>query len=285
MALYRAKADGRRTYRFFEPEMDACLQARRTLEIDLRAALAREEFELHYQPAVDLKSNLATGFEALLRWKHPERGKVPPSEFIPLAEEVGLIVPIGEWVLRQACAEAMRWPDCMTIAVNLSPLQFRSGNLLATVITALAASGLPARRLELEITESVMFQDNDVNVAILHQLRQLGVKIAMDDFGTGYSSLSYLRRFPFDRIKIDRSFVGELGRNPDCLTITKGIIGLAAGLGMKTTAEGVETPEQLELLRTHGCTEAQGYLFGEAKPASEVRSFLTAMRNAMESAA
>jgi diguanylate cyclase (GGDEF)-like protein/PAS domain S-box-containing protein len=278
MALYRAKAEGRHTFRFFEPEMDLRLQARRALELDLRAAYSREEFTLHYQPSIDLTTNRPTGFEALLRWSRPGHGAVSPAEFIPIAEEIGLIVPLGDWVLRQACAEAARWAEPLTVAVNLSPLQFRSGRLVESVMIALAMSGLPGERLELEITESVLFQDDDVNLAVLHQLRALGVKIAMDDFGTGYSSLSYLRRFPFDRIKIDRSFVRELSDNPDCLTITRGIIDLAASLRMRTTAEGVETSEQLELLRTHGCTDAQGYLFSAAKPASEIETFIAGWR-------
>jgi diguanylate cyclase (GGDEF)-like protein/PAS domain S-box-containing protein len=285
VALYRVKNDGRHSYRFFEPEMDAQLQARRAIEIDLRLALSREEFEVHYQPLVDTGIGEVNGFEALLRWNRPGHGIVSPAEFIPLAEEIGLIVPLGEWVLRKACAEAVSWPKNMTVSVNLSPLQFRSGNLLQTVITALAVTGLPAQRLELEITESVLFQDDDVNLATLHQLRQLGVRIAMDDFGTGYSSLSYLRDFPFDRIKIDRSFVKELVDNPDCLTIACGIIGLATGLGMKTTAEGVETTEQMELLKAHGCNHMQGFLFGAAKPVQEIHAFLDELRRKEESVA
>ncbi|MBI3435528.1 MAG: EAL domain-containing protein [Proteobacteria bacterium] len=285
MALYRAKSAGRRTFCFFEPEMDAHLQARRKMELDLRTALARQEFEVHYQPIIDLASNRLDGFEALLRWNHPQRGPVSPAQFIPIAEEAGLIVSIGEWVLRQACNEAMTWPDDTAIAVNLSPVQFMSGNIVQAVITALAVSGLPAGRLELEITESVLFEDNDVNLATLHRLRLLGVRVALDDFGTGYSSLSVLRRFPFDKIKIDRSFVGELAHNPDCLAISQGIIALASGLGMKTTAEGVETRDQADILRAGGCDSAQGYLYGAARPGCDSRAFIASSRMAAQSAA
>ena len=285
MALYRAKSDGRRTFRFFEPEMDAQLQTRRTLDLNLRAAFTGREFELHYQPTVDLANNDITGFEALLRWRHPERGMVSPVEFIPVAEETGLIVPLGEWVLNNACTEAAKWPSRISVAVNLSPVQFRGGKIVETVKQALAVSGLSPRRLELEITESVLFQDNDVNLATLHQLHGLGVRVAMDDFGTGYSSLSYLRRFPFDKIKIDRSFVKELPHDPDCLTIIRGIVGLAAGLGMSTTAEGVEKPSQLEVLRAYGCHEAQGFLFGRASPPCDVERTLAGERPPVGNAA
>jgi diguanylate cyclase (GGDEF)-like protein/PAS domain S-box-containing protein len=278
VALYRAKSDGRRAFRFFAAEMDTQLQARRALDRDLRVALARREFELHYQPAVELHAAEVVGFEALLRWHHPERGLVPPAEFIPLAEETGLIVPLGEWVLQAACRQAAQWPNDITVAVNLSPLQFRNGSLVETVKAALAASGLPGRRLELEITETVLFHDNDANLTTLRELRDLGVRVAMDDFGTGYSSLSYLRRFPFDKIKIDRSFVKELPHDPDCLTIIRGVLGLATGLGMTTTAEGVETKSQLEVLRAYGCREAQGYLFGAAAPAAEATRLLRERR-------
>ncbi|HWL03970.1 MAG TPA: EAL domain-containing protein [Xanthobacteraceae bacterium] len=278
MALYRAKADGRRTFCFFEPEMDARLQARRLLELDLRRALAAGEFELFYQPLVNVNSNAITGFEALLRWRHPQRGMVSPAEFIPLAEEIGLIVPLGEWVLRQACAQAATWPDTLSIAVNLSPVQFRSSNLVPAVVSALANSGLPAGRLELEITESVLLQESEGNLATLHQLRALGAHIAMDDFGTGYSSLGYLRSFPFDKIKIDQTFVRELDNNPDCIAIISAVTGLGARLGIRTLAEGVETQEQLEQLRAEGCTEVQGYLFSEPVPASDLRQLLEVCR-------
>jgi diguanylate cyclase (GGDEF)-like protein/PAS domain S-box-containing protein len=274
MALFRAKADGRATSRFFESGMDARMQARRALEIDLRKALAEGQFELFYQPLVDLKADQVSGFEALLRWNHPVRGMVPPMEFIPLAEEIGLILPIGDWVLRQACAEAAAWPDHIKVAVNLSPNQFRSRSLVQTVVGALASSGLPAGRLELEITETVLLQENDQNLAILHQLRGLGVRISMDDFGTGYSSLSYLRSFPFDKIKIDRSFVKDLPLSTDCVAIIRAVAGLGSSLGVTTLAEGVETVEQLERLRQEGCDEAQGFLFSPPRPARELGPFL-----------
>ena len=209
LALYRAKGDGRGTFRFFEPQMDVQMQARRTLEQDLRKALTTGEFELHYQPVVNLANDKISGFEALIRWQHPDKGMVSPATFIPLAEETGLIVPIGEWVIRQACATAARWPADIKIAVNLSPAQLRSPGLLQVVVSALAASGLAPDRLELEITETVLLHDSEATLAILYQLRELGVRIAMDDFGTGYSSLSHLQRFPFDKIKIDRSFIRE----------------------------------------------------------------------------
>jgi diguanylate cyclase (GGDEF)-like protein len=274
MALYRAKADGRSTYRFFETQMDAQLQARRVLELDLRQALAQGEFDLFYQPLLSAQSEEITSCEALLRWRHPERGMISPADFIPLAEEIGLIVPIGEWVLSQACTEAASWPVGISLAVNLSPAQFKSRTLVQTVVNALARSGLDARRLELEITESVLLADNEATIATLHQLRDLGVRISMDDFGTGYSSLSYLRSFPFDKIKIDRSFVRDLSAHGDCAAIIKAVTGLGRGLGMTTTAEGVETREQLEQIRQEGCNEVQGFLFSAPKPAVEIREFI-----------
>ena len=274
MALYRAKADGRGTYRFFEPEMDARAQERRTLELDMRAALVRGEFELHYQPIHDLDSGRILAFEALARWNHPTRGMIRPDDFIPLAEQTGLIVPLGEWVLRTACSEAARWSQEVGVAVNLSPVQFKGRNLVATVAGALSASGLKPQRLELEITESVLLQDSDGTLATLHSLRTLGARIAMDDFGTGYSSLSYLRSFPFDKIKIDRSFVHELATRDDFMAIVRAVTGLGRSLGICTTAEGVETDEQLALLRVEGCTEVQGYLFNPPLPASDVEGML-----------
>ena len=274
MALYRAKAEGRGTAHFFEPEMDRRIQARRILELDLRKAFAHGEFELYYQPLINLSSNGVSGFEALLRWRHPERGMVAPAEFIPLAEEIGLIVPLGEWVLRTACSEAVKWPTALKIAVNLSPAQFRSRGVVQAVLTALAYSGLPADRLELEITELVLLGETDVNLATLHQLREIGVRISMDDFGTGYSSLSYLRCFPFDKIKIDRSFVRDLSERPDCLAIIRAVAGLGTSLGIATTAEGVETQEQLDRLRAEGCTEVQGYLFSPPRPATELAGLM-----------
>ncbi len=276
MALYRAKAEGRGTAHFFEPEMDRRIQARRLLELDLRKAFANGEFELFYQPLINLNTNAVSGFEALLRWRHPERGMIAPVEFIPLAEEIGLIVPLGEWVLRQACTEAMHWPRELKVAVNLSPTQFRSRGVVQAVLTALAYSRLTANRLELEITESVLLGETDANLATLHQLRKIGVHISMDDFGTGYSSLSYLRCFPFDKIKIDRSFVKELSERPDCVAIIRAVAGLGMSLGIATTAEGVETSEQLERVRAEGCTEVQGYLFSPPRPASEFGDLIAA---------
>lgn len=275
MALYRAKADGRGTYRFFETGMDARAQARRLLELDLRAALLRNEFEVYYQPIHDLKADVIIGFEALVRWNHPLRGLILPISFIPLAEETGLIVPIGDWVLRTACMDAAGWSQDVGVAVNLSPAQFKNVNLVPSVNSALAASGLPACRLELEITESVLLQDSEATLATLHKLRGFGVRIAMDDFGTGYSSLSYLRSFPFDKIKIDRSFVTELVTRDDSMAIVRALTGLGKSLGISTTAEGVETKEQLALLRSEGCTEVQGYFFNPPRPAADVEKMLS----------
>jgi diguanylate cyclase (GGDEF)-like protein/PAS domain S-box-containing protein len=277
LALYRAKSDGRGLCRFFEPEMDARMQARRTLELDLRNAIANSEFELFYQPLVDMKTECITGFEALIRWHHPERGMIAPLDFIPVAEETGLIVPMGDWVLHQACAEAAKWPSNVKIAVNLSPIQFKSKGLLQSVISALAASGLSPNRLELEITESVLLQDGDATLAVLHELRERGVRISMDDFGTGYSSLSYLRKFPFDKIKIDRSFVFDMSDHNDSLAIVRAVIAMGSGLGIATTAEGVETLEQFKQLKLEGCTEVQGYLFSPPRPAAELKGLLASI--------
>jgi len=273
MALYRAKSDGRSTFRYFEPEMDEQLQTRRQLEMDLRDAVAREEFQLFYQPQVDAITERIIGCEALLRWNSPTRGVVPPSKFIPLAEEIGLIVPIGEWVLKQACCEAASWPNNVRVAVNLSPAQFKNRSLVQSVINALAVSGLAASRLELEITESVLLQESETTLATLHQLRGFGIKISMDDFGTGYSSLSYLRSFPFDKIKIDRSFIKDISDKGDCAAIVKAVAGLGKGLGIATTAEGVETIEQLHKVRLEGCTEVQGYFFSAPQPGERLREF------------
>jgi diguanylate cyclase (GGDEF)-like protein len=280
LALYRAKADGGGVHRFFEVSMDAVMQARRALELDLRKAITNGEFELYYQPIIDVKSNRATSCEALIRWHHPERGMIPPLDFIPLAEETGLIVPLGEWVLRQACTEAMRWPSHMTVAVNLSPAQFKSRNLLPTVISALASSGLTAARLELEITEMVLVQENEGAFNILHQLRDLGIRIVMDDFGTGYSSLGYLRSFPFDKIKIDQSFIRDLPTKADSVAIVRAVVGLSSSLGITTTAEGVETKEQFDSLTAEGCNEVQGFLFSRPQPAAEVERMLAALEPA-----
>ena len=275
LALYRAKSDGRSTYRFFEPEMDRQMQARRKVENDLRKALHNGEFELHYQPIANLERDAICGVEALLRWNHAERGRISPVEFIPLAEETGLIVPIGEWVLRQACRDAAGWPDHLRVAVNVSAAQFKSPNLAAAVINALAASGLVPQRLELEITESVMVEEADAAYATLTQLHDLGVHIAFDDFGTGYSSLSNLRKLPFDKIKIDRSFIADLSEtNTDAVAVVRAIASLGISLGKATTAEGVETREQLEMVRAEGCTEAQGYFVGKPRRAAEITRLL-----------
>ncbi|WP_414472441.1 putative bifunctional diguanylate cyclase/phosphodiesterase [Microvirga sp. M2] len=282
LALYRAKADGRATYRFFEPEMDAELQARRLLETDLRKALVNREFELYFQPQVNVRANEIGGYEALLRWQHPERGMISPAEFIPVAEDIGLISPLGDWVLEQACIVATGWPRGIKVAVNLSPVQFRNKTLVQSVSRALTRSGLAPDRLELEVTESVLLQDNELTVATLHQLRRMGVRIAMDDFGTGYSSLSYLRSFPFDKIKIDQSFVRELSSRADCLAIVRSIAGLGASLGMSTVAEGVETEDQFLQITAAGCTEVQGYYFGRPKPASELVHMLATKRRKAE---
>ncbi len=280
MALYYAKADGRGTFRFFEPDMDAQLQARRALEVNLRKAMVNGEFELFYQPQINLKDNEIGGFECLLRWHHPERGLVPPSEFIPIVEDTGLIIPLGDWIIEQACREAAGWPRDINVAVNLSPVQFRNRSLVQSVSRALALSGLDPNRLELEITESVLLQDTEATVSTLHQLRRLGVRIAMDDFGTGYSSLSYLRSFPFDKLKIDQSFVREMSQRADCLAIVQSVANLGASLGMPTVAEGVETEEQLRQIQAAGCTDAQGYYFGRPKPAQDMVHTLAALRHA-----
>jgi diguanylate cyclase (GGDEF)-like protein/PAS domain S-box-containing protein len=273
LAMYAAKAGGRRTHRFFEPEMDARAKARLTMEQDLRQAMADGGFELHYQPLLDLGSNKVTGCEALLRWRHPERGMVSPAEFIPVAEDTGLINELGNWVLRTACAEAATWPDHIRIAVNVSPVQLKNETLALRIMGALAASGLQPGRLEIEITEAVLIRDDETALAILHQLRAIGVRIALDDFGTGFSSLSYLKRFPFDKIKIDRCFVSDIEVDGSS-AIVQAVVNIAASRNMTTTAEGVETEAQRELLRQLGCTEMQGYLFSAPKPAAGVRPLL-----------
>jgi len=278
IALYLAKSEGRGNYRFFEPEIDSYIQRRRAVEFDLRNAVPAEDFLLHYQPVLDLRSGRVTGFEALVRWNHPVRGMVSPAEFIPIAEETGLIVPISAWVLQTACMEAAGWPEDIEIAVNLSPVQFKRGHLLEMVQGALAASGLAPNRLELEITESTLMDNGGDRLALLHKLRALGIRIALDDFGTGYSSLSYLRSFPFDKIKIDRSFIKDLDVNPDSATIVGAIVGLASGLRMTTVAEGVETERQLALVREQGIAKVQGYLFSRPRPASEVMGLIGSLR-------
>jgi diguanylate cyclase (GGDEF)-like protein len=274
LALYRAKSDGRGVFRFFEPAMDAKMRARREMELELRAALANSEFEVFYQPLVNVAIGQVAGFEALLRWRSPQRGLVPPNDFIALAEEIGLIVPIGAWVLKQACMEAVKWPNQIKIAVNLSPVQFKSDKLVFDVIAALAASGLSPQRLELEITETVMLHETETTLAMLRQIKALGVAISMDDFGTGYSSLSYLRKFPFDKIKIDQSFIRELSDAHESVAIVRAVMGLGTSLGMVTMAEGVETLEQLRTLQAEGCAEAQGFLFSPAVPAGEIGELL-----------
>lgn len=270
MALYRAKEDGRGIHRYYEAQMDARVKQRRALELDLRRALQLDEFTLFYQPTVDTASELITGFEALLRWRHPTRGMIQPDDFVAMAEETGLIVPIGEWIIARACSDAVTWPDGITVAVNLSPVQLKSPNLVPAVKAALAASGLAPERLELEITESVLLQDNEKTMSVLHQFRAFGIRIAMDDFGTGYSSISYLRKFPFDRIKIDRSFVNEMADRKDSLAIIRAVSAIGVSLNMATTAEGVETREQFERVKSEGCTQVQGYLFSKPRPAAEV---------------
>ena len=276
LALYRAKSDGRGTFRFFEAAMDLQMQIRRVMELDLRKALPGGEFELHYQPVVNLASKEISGFEALIRWNHPTRGMVSPAAFIPLAEEIGFIVPIGEWVIRQACATAAQWPDDLRVAVNISAIQFRSPGLMQVIVGALAASGLAPTRLEIEITESVLLHNKEATLALLHQLRSLGIRIAMDDFGTGYSSLTYLQSFPFDKIKIDRSFVKNITENSSSLNIVRAVAAMANGMGMTATAEGVETAEQLHSITSEGCTEMQGFLFSKPLPAAEIeRQFLS----------
>jgi diguanylate cyclase (GGDEF)-like protein len=276
MALYRSKSDGRATYCFFEEEMNTRVHARRKLEQDLRLALANGEFELHYQPLVNLERNEIAGFEALLRWRHAERGMVSPANFIPIAEETGLILPIGEWVLRQACKDAATWPDHVKVAVNLSPVQFKCRTLADMVFNAVAASGIAASRLELEITETVLLHDGDATLATLRQLHDFGIRIAMDDFGTGYSSLSYLRKFPFHKIKIDRCFIASLQSGDSSIAIVRAISGLGRALGLSITAEGVETQEQLDVVRAEGYTEMQGYFFSAPKPAAEIRTLFGA---------
>lgn len=274
LALYRAKAEGKSTYHFFEPSLDELARRRRQLEIDLRAAIKEGGFELFFQPLYSLAEKRLTGFEALIRWNHPTRGRVNPVEFIALAEETGLIIPIGEWVLREACHRASTWPDDVSIAVNISPKQFAASGITATVLSALSASGLPPHRLELEITESIFIADVDATLATLHSLRNLGVRIALDDFGTGYSSLSYLRSFPFDKVKIDKSFVEDLGTSSNGHAVIRAITTLAAALGMETLAEGVEDIAQFEVLEREGCQNIQGYLFSRPVSADAVPDLL-----------
>jgi diguanylate cyclase (GGDEF)-like protein len=273
LALGRARSEGRGHRCFFEVGMDARAKARRLLELDLRMAISAGEFEIFYQPLIDLASGTVSGAEALLRWRHPHRGLISPADFIPLAEETGLIVQLGAWGLQQACREAACWPNELRVAVNISAVQFRNGDLFETVLGALSDAKLSPRLLELEITESVLLNDESHVAELLHNLRQMGVRISLDDFGTGYSSLSYLRAFPFDKIKIDRSFVQEIGTGRNAEVILKALIDLSAGLGATINAEGIETQSQLDWLKLAGCTEAQGYLISRPLPADCFRSF------------
>jgi diguanylate cyclase (GGDEF)-like protein/PAS domain S-box-containing protein len=274
LAMYDAKSSGRRTFRFYVPEMGERMQARRALELDLRQAITAGEFEVYYQPLVDLASDAVTGCEALLRWNHRERGRVSPAEFIPLAEETGLINELGDWVLEQACSDAVHWPEHVVLAVNVSPVQFKSKTLALKVAGALARSGLSARRLEIEITEAVLIRDDEEALITLHQLRELGVRISLDDFGTGYSSLSYLQRFPFDKIKIDRSFVEDICEVGGSSPIVQAVVAIALARNMSTTAEGVETEAQRRVLRELGCTQMQGFLFSPAVPTRRLKEML-----------
>jgi diguanylate cyclase (GGDEF)-like protein len=270
LALYETKSSGRNGYSFFDPWMMAEADERHQLEADMRVALARGEFELHYQPIVDAQTRNIVGMEALVRWRHPVHGLILPGRFIGLAEDTGLINPLGEWVLHHACQDAMAWPEHVTVAVNLSAVQFRKSNLLDVVLCALVDSGLPPERLEVEVTETVLLEKESDYITVLHQLRNVGVSVALDDFGTGYSSLSYLKTFRFDKIKIDRSFTRDIGERSDCAAIVCSIVGLGRSLGLLTTAEGVETEQQLDLVRAAGVAQAQGYLFGRPKPFAEL---------------
>ncbi len=274
MALYAAKNNGGNNHRFFAIEMEDAAQERRSLELELREAIALDQFELHYQPLVDLHTGRVTTCEALLRWTHPVRGNIPPSIFIPVAEETGLIIALGEWALNRACADASNWPREVRVAVNLSPVQFRDEGLGLQVVAALAKSGLSAHRLELEVTERLLLEDNDSTLETMHQLHELGVSLSLDDFGTGYSSLNYLRKFPFQKIKIDRSFIADLGDGRDARAIIGAVASLGAGLDKIVVAEGIETEEQMNLVRTQGCHEGQGYLFGKPMSAADIRSRL-----------
>jgi EAL domain-containing protein (putative c-di-GMP-specific phosphodiesterase class I) len=278
MALYGAKGDGRGTWRFFEPEMDTKMRARRVLEMDLREALAKGEFQLYYQPLVTVINKQVRAFEALIRWNRSNHGLVSPAEFIPVAEETGLIVPIGEWVLRTACREAAKWPSEIKVAVNISPAQLSNRNIVDAVKNALTEAQLSSNRLQLEITETVLMQNTFATLSTLHKLKEIGVQIALDDFGTGYSSLSYLRSFPFDKIKIDQSFVRDLGQGTEPYAIVNAVAGLAKGLKIASTAEGVETEAQFDILEDIGCSEIQGYLFSRPLPSEEVRTLLAKNR-------
>jgi predicted signal transduction protein with EAL and GGDEF domain len=279
LALYRAKGEGRNRRRFFEAEMNERVRARQLLEGDLRTAASEIQFELNYQPLLNVSRGRISGFEALLRWRHPVRGMIPPLDFVPLAEDIGLIIPVSQWLLGEACREATTWPADIKLAVNLSPVHFRGGTLVHDVVGALSASGLEPSRLELEITESVLLDDNKMTMQALHELRRWGVRISIDDFGTGYSSFTYLRMFPFDKIKIDQSFVRDLPTKKDSTAIVRAIIGVASSLDMVTTAEGVETEEQLAYLQAEGCTEVQGYLISRPLLTKDVRSLFAKLHD------
>ena len=283
LAMYEAKSSGRRTYRFFEAGLERKAKERRFLETDLREAIADNQIEVYYQPIVDLRRNEIVGCEALARWKHPKRGFVSPAEFIPVAEQSGLINSLGECVLRKACMEAVTWPEHIRLAVNVSPLQFKGGTFALKVMSALASSGLAASRLELEITEAVLIGDDEAALKILHELRAIGVRVALDDFGTGYSSLSYLRRFPFDKIKIDRSFINDLAGDDASTGIVKAVLAMASAHKMTTTAEGVETEGQRDLLRQLQCEEMQGFLFSAPKTAIDIGRMLDASESSRTS--
>ena len=285
LALYEAKNKGRARHCFFAPEMDIRVTSRRALECDLRMAIAAGELEVYYQPLINIASNKIVGCEALVRWPHVERGMISPAEFIPIAEESGLIVPLGEWVLRTACAQAANWPGDLRIAVNVSPIQFKTGNVLSVIMSAIATAGLRAERLEIEITEALLLHDDEQTMTVLNRLRQIGVRIAMDDFGTGYSSLAYLHRFPIDKVKIDRCFIEAVSRNEASIAVVQAVIGIAHSRKIATTAEGVETDEQLDALRRLGCTEMQGYLFSPALCASDVLQLLSSRRSKIINAA
>ena len=278
LALYRAKSEGRNLLRYYEPEMDAMVQSRRNLESQLRQALAENQFVMHYQPVVDVHSKKVIAFEGLVRWQHPQLGRIAPDKFIPLAEETGLILPLGEWVLRQACRDAATWDESIRVAVNLSSVQLRDRTFVLTVMSALQQAGLPAERLELEITETSLMDNTDLTLSLLHQLRDMGVTIAMDDFGTGYSSINYLRRFPFDKIKIDRSFVSQ-SSSEESIALIRMIASLGVSLGVRTTAEGVETDAEFNTVRDAGCTEVQGFLLSKPVPAEEVFETLNTLLN------
>ena len=275
LAMHRAKSEGKGTYRFFEKAMDEQMQFRRNLEIDLRRALALGEFSLVYQPQVNLRQNAVTGFESLLRWQSPNRGMVSPLEFIPVAEEIGIINSIGEWVLRTSCIEAASWPGAHTVSVNVSAMQFKSPHLVTTIMSALAESGLDPRRLELEVTESIMLDPGGLVLSILRDIRGIGVRVALDDFGVGYSSLGYLRSFPFDRIKIDQSFIRGASSDAVGRAIVRAVASIGQSLGMATVAEGVETEEQMARIVSDGCTDVQGYLISRPMPPDQIEGFLS----------